>query len=122
MDKYRSAIIEYRAANMAVQEITKKIGEHLSSCGELSEDGKSPHLKEAYRWEKEFSDSRFGFDYCLNYPAYDDPAEEYLKDACPHCYAAHNLIQERKDARQRFGVAKRRLMAMAKALEGDGND
>lgn len=120
MDKYRAAIIEYRAANLSVKEITKKIGENLSSCGDLSEDGKSPHLKEAYRWEAYRRES----DGCFyeRHPAYDDPAEEYLKDACPHCYAAHNLIQERKDARQRFGVAKRRLMAMAKALEGAGND
>lgn len=110
-DKYQAAIIEYRTANLVVKALSQQIGKHLSSCAEWSGDGeKSPHLKEAYRQE---SDGMYGWQEC-----YPDPAEDYLKDACPHCYAAHLLIQERKDARQSFGNSKRRLMAMAKALEG----
>ena len=114
-DKYQAAIIEYRTASLAVKALSQKIGEHLSSCAEMcDEDGKSLHLKEAYLWEV---DEDVGY-YRRTRAVYDDPAEDYLKDACPHCYAAHLLIQERKDARQRFGNSKRRLMAMAKALEG----
>lgn len=119
-DKYQAAIIEYRAANLAVRAISQKIGGHLADCASamaaaglaLPEDGKSPHLKEAYSFDRDGSE--FGV---LWYRVYDDPAEDYLKGACPHCYSVHFLIQERKQARTRFAAAKRRLMAMAKALE-----
>lgn len=116
-DKYQAAIVEYRQANLAVRSLSSRIADHLSACQEaaiaanidLPEDGKSPHLKEAYSYE---SDGMYDWQ-----RSYDDPAEDYLKDACPHCYAAHFLIQERKEARLRFGVAKRRLMGLAKSLE-----
>lgn len=117
-DKYQAAIVEYRNANLAVRSLSRRIGEHLSACqeaaiaahDEIPEDGKSPHLKEAYSYEP---DGMYDWQRC-----YDDPAEDYLKEACPHCYAAHFLIQERKEARLRLGVAKRRLMAIGRALEG----
>lgn len=35
--------------------------------------------------------------------------------SCPHCLAAWNLIQDRKQARQEFGQAKRLIRALAKS-------
>ena len=110
-DKYKAAIVEYRAANLAIRSLTTEIGKHLEACAAKRPDDtdpKSPHLSEAYSVDSD----EYG-----RFPAYADPAEDYLIDACPHCYEAHKLIQERKDARKRFGIAKRRLMSLGAALE-----
>lgn len=37
-----------------------------------------------------------------------------LEAACPHCRRAWDLVQERKKARQQFGIAKRAVSAAGK--------
>jgi hypothetical protein len=41
--------------------------------------------------------------------------DAYLAEVCPHCLAAHHLVQERKAAKKLFGIAKRRISALGRA-------
>ena len=63
-----------------------------------------------YEGDGEYSDTAF------EYINHDDDVEGYLAEHCPHALRAHHLIQERKEARKRLGIARRRLSVMGKAL------
>lgn len=130
-DKYRDACAEYAKASAEVRRLGKAIGDAIRECY-ISQDAvwnkehpdtwmRIPdavdHLKLAYAMEREQSDCGYGFQrYFANH---DGDVEGYLAEKCPHCYAAHMAIQERKKARQRLGVAKRRIGALGRAALGD---
>ena len=108
-DKYKDACAEYAKASAEVRRIGKVIGAARCACFEAQPDESEAvdHLKLAYETEKEISDSGYGHD--VYFANHDDDVEGYLMERCPHCYAAHMAIQERKKARQLLGVAKRRI-------------
>lgn len=114
-EKAIAACIAYARAGADVARLTKVIGEALNACatahlekyagcvtnGEYPPEWES-HLKQAYEFEEDddyFGDSR---------RVYMDAEEqaEFLAQ-CPHCLAAHTAIQQRKEARKKFGAAKR---------------
>lgn len=104
-NKFKDAVIALYQAKAEVDGLTKQIGLHIGDCVDAQaakmdqfNQGKfvEPHLKEAYRFERD------GFE---RYLANDSP-EFYLEENCQHCLKAHHLIQERKIARQKLGRAK----------------
>lgn len=111
MEKYKTACIEYARARAAVGTASKKIGDALAACADDQYDKLDPdcwhlsnpveHLKMAYA----LSNDENGV-YHANHDG--DPAE-YLAGVCQHCLSAHHAVQERKQARQRYGAAKRRV-------------
>lgn len=108
-DKYKTACIEYAAASKEVKRLTKAIGNQVRHCIEANENTDHEHLKKAYAHTWEHMEGKI-----FTHHDWDDPAD-YLKETCQHCYQAHELIQQRKAARQRFGVAKRRISVMGNA-------
>jgi len=113
-DKYKAACIEYADASKEVKRLTKAIGYQRLRCIEANNNTDQEHLKKAYAFTWVHSGwDMHGERIFVNHD-YDDPAD-YLKETCRHCYQAHELIQQRKAARQGFGVAKRRVVVMGNA-------
>lgn len=125
IDKYKSACIEYSKASSEVKRLGRVIGEALSACYSAQleawqkdhpDSWMAPphveHLKLAYEMDQE----RIDFGYEKYFVHHEDDVEGYLQEQCPHCYAAHLAIQERKKARQLFGIAKRRVSFMGNEL------
>lgn len=118
--KALKACADYARLLDEIKRLTREIGDRLSGClgvdgrlklpdwasaGEAMEYRKEDetHLKQAYRGE-----------------VVDGVWEPYLRhysaselvgqlSVCPHCLAAHNAIQERKQARKSLGAAKRAI-------------
>lgn len=119
-DKYKAACIEYAAAGAEVRRLGKLIGEHCTACYEAQcgthpEGPASPpidHLELAYAMENAPCDSGHG--YQRIHSNHDDDVEGYLAELCPHCLAAHKAIEQRKEVRKRFGIAKRRISILGR--------
>ena len=130
-DKYKLACVEYAAAQFALKEIKTAIGNHLDACRnhairmwQAENPGRpiyeapaqqwenSPHLHDAYAMERD--PYNHGGHYYINH---DDDVESYLAETCEHCLKAHLAIQARKEARKRFGLAKRRITVMGAAAK-----
>ena len=98
-EKALAACIEYVAASREIKRLKGVLQSSLAAC----EDHGS-HLSAAYAKsedEDDWGDMEI---------AYLGPAEQMeVLEACPHCLAAHNAVQDRKKARQRFGSAKRAI-------------
>lgn len=128
-DKYRAACVEYVAAKDEIKRLGKAIGAALEACtsaradalfksgnfrARFSAEAKAhddgTHLKTAYSMAQD-PDSYYG----VFYEHHDGDVEEYLRGVCLHCLKAHQLIQERKAARKRFGIAKRRISMLGRA-------
>lgn len=121
-DKHVAACVEYVAAKKEIDRLKGEIGAAIGRClaaqeasgVRLLDEGnmQASHLKKAYAMEREPSDCGYGYQsYFANH---DDDVEGYLAEQCSHCFAAHNLIQLRKKARQRFGAAKRRISVLGR--------
>lgn len=113
-----------------VERLTKAIGSALEMCPGVSgglvfvyEPGKVPqqadpnditHLKNAYT--PEVRDSEFGgYDYMD-----DDEIHDYLEEACQHCLQAHQLVKQRRIARQQHGRAKATVTKIGRQLVKGG--
>ena len=132
-DKYQAACVEYQEARQEVLRLKKAIGDALSDClskqvddWEKAHPGKEAwelpgalkqvdHLKEAYEITRD--PEEYFRPYYENHDG--DPAK-YLADLCPHCLKAHQLIQDRKEARKRFGIAKRRISTLGSHAKKGG--
>lgn len=91
--------IEYDEAKKKIDELTSKIGVCFKACEKRQiENGDAKHWGDA--------------EPCLS--MWGDGAYEY-DDECDHCPKAYDLIQERKKARKEFGIAKRRVRAVARS-------
>lgn len=96
-----AACIEYTKLSQEIAALTKKIGEYGDACfNESSGTGYfEAHLSVFFksRWHEE------------------DPMTLHdLEDNCEHCFAAYQVILQRKEARKRLGVIKRKLIAIGK--------
>ncbi len=112
-DKYQAACIEYAGASKEVKRLTKAIGNQSLRCFEANGDTDQEHLKKAYKISSDGFDPYYGC-YELTYEHHDGCPESYLLETCEHCHKSHLLIQERKEARKRFGVAKRRISVLGR--------
>lgn len=117
-EKALAACVDYAKAKADIKRLSDEIGRHLGACHdahvEQYKDSRFPpayrsHLEEAYAFE-------------VNEDAYGG-VRDYLSEAeqtevlsaCPHCKAAHDAIQARKEAKKRFGIAKRRITLIGRS-------
>jgi len=132
MDKYQKAIFEYDAARKQIIEIGRDISDSIGvyvgdiyrkkcTCGNKSENpfDDTDCVPLLYKWNM---DSR-EYDRWKNRTHYyeedfepDGPESEEPPELCEAGKLTDKLIQERKAAKKRFGIAKRRLSALAKGL------
>lgn len=125
-----SATIEQRAldavkglavARAEMDRLTKEIGKALAWCqgvsGQIHKDDGTDitHLKRAYTPERSESGYR-QHDYLD-----DDEIHEYLSETCPHCLKAHQLVKERRVARQAYGRAKAAVTRLGRELMKGGD-
>lgn len=125
MAKFESAVREYGRAQREIKRLSSALCDARAACynaqeaehqklhGKQTFDELYPelvfvdHLKTAYEFLRD--------DDGVGYHVTEEEPGAYLARTCPHCLAAHNLIQERKEAKQRFGVAKRRISFLGRA-------
>lgn len=122
MDKHtpaEAACVRYVEAQREVKRLTEEIGKRFEACtgaDKYNNDGTYPldlvikadpclMSREAYKPVEEEGEYGMGRVFLS-----DSEIRKLLAD-CPHCLAAHDLIQKRKAARKAFGVAKRAISA-----------
>lgn len=116
MDIQQKALIACKAyadTNKKIKRLGNEIGALFSSCIAV----------QSHKWrDKNLTENSWNcpqFEPCLKkyyQPYVDDDGTYYMTDVelrealeCPHCLAAHDLIQERKKARKTLGAAKRAI-------------
>ena len=112
MDRYQQAILEHHQAAAQVLGLSNAIGAALeaSFAAQTKDDGTYiNYLERAYKIDHEDD----GQAYFANHDG--DPAT-YLAEHCPHALRAHELVQERKLAKKRRGMARRRITILGKEL------
>ena len=117
MATLEEAVIALVQAQNEVRRLGKAIGDAINdSYAAQTENGGeyTNWLELAYKWEVVPADTGWGEDRA--YVNHDGDVEAYLAEHDPHALRAHHLIQERKEARKRLGIARRRLSVMGKAL------
>jgi len=103
-------VLRYAELNRSIKTKTKEIGGHLDKCSRKGADAyvnvdekgrdKSTHL---WEWYQPFIDE----DSVIRGRAiYQDITKRHEGAECPHCYAAHLVIQERKLEKRKFGIIK----------------
>lgn len=116
-DKALELVGRYSRLTKQVKDCKRRIGEHLELCKGIS--GKRNELDERGILRHSETDSKnreidlhltqwYTPDWQGDYgyqPVYDDLGE-WSAEECPHCYAAHLAIQERKAARKSLGYIK----------------
>lgn len=116
-DKALELVGRYARLTKQIKDCKRRIGEHLELCNGISgkrnemvngmfvnhreTDSKNReldlHLTQWYTpdWQGDYGEQ----------PVYEEIGE-WSGEECPHCYAAHLAIQERKAARRALGVVK----------------
>lgn len=106
--KALAACQDYVHWKAQIKKLSSAIGGNLHLC-ETSKAKDSQylgtHLAEAYRPDHD--------EYRTSYMTPQDIVE-FLGTECKYCLAAHNLIQERKLAKQKLGHAKRQISKIGK--------
>lgn len=108
-----SACRKYVTAGAEIKRLTHAISDALGACPgtdserPTEESYKPTHLSEFYRCGDILGE--WGF------MGYAGPDYKALFKACPHCVMAHDLIQQRKAARQTLGAAKRFIGMVGRA-------
>jgi hypothetical protein len=110
-----AAVKGLAVARSEVERLTKEIGKALAWCkganGRIhTNEGDITHLKHAYT--PEMPDGAHGeYDYLDN-----EEIHEYLSETCPHCLKAHQLVRQRRIARQAHGRAKAAVTKLGREL------
>ena len=133
MDKYQLALIDLALKTKYLASVNKQIANNLRYSYQSAEDkfdkdwngwpvepqewrdlgGKNLWLHRAYKIEREHYGSGMYDEY---YAYHDDDVEGYLAENCRFALAAHQLIQERKEAKKALGIAKRRVTFLENRL------
>ena len=96
------------------ERLNRLIGEEISaSISAQNYTGGSnipvDYLELAYEWKRCDEDNFY-------YQHHDGDIEAYLSSKCQHALNAHRLIQERKEARKQYGIAKARVTRLSNRL------
>ncbi|QCP82379.1 hypothetical protein D0C27_11005 [Alcaligenes faecalis] len=117
MTPLEAAVIAMVEAKDVVDGFSRQIGKAISESLSVQYRPYGPEpkdwLKLAYERDYE-SDGCYGRQYY--YVNHDDDIEGYLAGNCEHALKAHQLIQERKEARKALAIARRRVSAMGRNL------
>jgi hypothetical protein len=130
MDKYQQAIVEYDAARKQIIQLTDQIGNSIGSvvkgnyttactCGITSDHplDDTDCIMLLYKWNRDYQSYReVREDSGENLMGPLDPDMPPKPVLCEAGKLTDKLIQDRKAAKQRFGIAKRRLSSLARGL------
>lgn len=134
-DKYLNAIIRHEKARLAVDDISRKIGQEINLCPVVlkAQDWKTPNSErgelfdevsgkhKTHLWQalkhREPSDCGYG-ETGLGDDGIDDALSEHGYYACEHCLAAYRLIVERRHLRKELGRARLSIRALGRAALG----
>lgn len=114
MDKYQEAIIEHESCRKEVIRLTECIGNAANAWVEQDTmhntcsdyQGSFPNTTTCIeRYWQNNKDERDG----------DDTTYE-IEPLCPSCSEVDKLVVERKEVKQKFGIAKRRIGQLARGL------
>lgn len=128
-EKALDLVLRYSLHGKAIKTLTTAISDNLALCNGINSDRQ---LKDSYGCFIYLPDTDSnGRDkgthlwnwyqptwYNPDYDAvqYEEITEDIHQKICPHCYAAHIAIQERKEHRKKLGHVKG---AMTKAIKGE---
>lgn len=87
--------LDDNASMGAVMEWSRKVKDDSTHVKEAYSPDIGDHGKGVWMSEKEIRD--------------------YLSEQCPHCLAAHEAIQKRREARKQLGIVSRKLTAAGRA-------
>jgi hypothetical protein len=126
MDKYQAAIVEYEAARKQIIQLGSEISksmidwdkvEFAPSC--ICSQHNFDCVGALYKWNlanREYERYINRTHYYEEDQEPDAPDGEEPPELCEAGKITDKLIQDRKAAKKRFGIAKRRLSALAKSL------
>jgi hypothetical protein len=133
MSKYEDAFRDYAFFRCEIKRLTKKIGECLIEWKTAKHDW---HHDGEYEYSVERCEKLEIGQNCLSRSwernkkqRYND--EEFCESPellpkitlCPSCQAAQKFIDQRKEAKQKFAIQKRRVLALGKGLlKAEGYD
>ena len=115
-DKAKELIQEYADVNRKIKDTKSQIGSALDKCQGISgkrkngisldfEDSEPTHDSKGRELNLHLTQWYTPYVDDYNELEYNEITEEHGVQ-CPHCYAAHLLIQDRKKLRKRFGTIK----------------
>lgn len=116
MDKIKSALIELSYARSLIACLSKQIGDAMQASYEsqTANGGKyTDWIALAYKTTTD--DSDWGGSITVH-ENHDGDVAFYLNEHCQHMLRAHLLIQERKAARKRLGIARRCVTVISNRL------
>lgn len=119
-DRALKLCADYAKLRDDVESMSRKIGAHGQACfdARIAVDGYDdgePHLTEFFKARKEamYHDPDYG---CSGNPD-DGMSEDELKEKCSHCYAALQVINERKTARRQLAHIKRQIVMLGRTAQ-----
>lgn len=114
-EKALELVGKYARLNKSIAVKKKEIGRHLDRCNGLSGKRNDPFFSRETDAKNRETDLHLADWYTpTTGESWDSPhwesitADEHGKE-CPHCYAAHLAIEERKQLRKEFGIVKRSI-------------
>ena len=114
-------VMRYSGLVREIKRLKHRIGEQMQACKGIDEQrdalgfykldrkGRDQNMH-LWRWYEPFVGDNPEWDQM----EYNDVTLEEHGAECPHCYAAHLAIQERKQARKALGIVKRSMTVMGK--------
>ena len=117
VDKYQKAVVTYEKYRHQIAELTKAIDEAANwYCTETHQGG--PRCSNSINGQTCIS-AMWEHNKCLlreGWTKDEIAVESHDMKLCPSCTEVNRLVSERKEAKQQFGIAKRRLSQIGKAL------
>jgi hypothetical protein len=117
MDKYQNAIFQYEYWRSEVKQLSGAIGD--ASVWFCDETGNGGYCCSNFKDHNETCINRYWDAAKAARAAYDATGDHVAPekvDMCPSCKEIDRLVIERKKAKKEFGVAKRRITQIGKAL------
>lgn len=117
----KDALAELGRANAEVAKLTSYLVKSLRAMQEAQTKG-DPYapwtdwLALAYEITYDEGDRETGHEPCKYHTNHDGDVAAYLHQHCEYALNAHLVIQQRKEARKRRAIARRRITLMARHL------
>lgn len=109
-EKAMAACAEYVRASDEVRRLTREIGNALLGCRyDADQYSENPRTHLADYYADRNAEGAIGPFFVGRVKSQD------AFEACPSCVAANKLVQQRKDAKQKLGAAKRQITKLGRA-------
>jgi len=117
IDKYKAAILEHEACRVKIVDLTKAIGLVGGfNCENMQGEGVFNITHCIERLWSSNKDYKTAVE-CGEIDELPDDEERGLEDLCVRCEELDKIINLRKEARKKYGIAKRRIGQIARGLQ-----